>query len=176
VTIADTSEIEALVLEGKLELGVIGAKGSHKSLMHRELWNDELVLVVPARHRWAKRRSVSPRELFEEPFVMREVGSGTLSTMEDYLHESFKKESKTLRVVARFGSSTAVKEGIKAGLGVSILSSRALHTELKAGILKALRVTNLRMTRSFFLIRDKRRIASPPCQALLDFLLDTSNE
>jgi DNA-binding transcriptional LysR family regulator len=176
LTIADTSEIETRVLKGSLELGVIGSKSSHKGLIHQELWKDELVLAVPAQHRWARKKVISLTELFEEPFILREVGSGTLKSMEDYLRDPESKAAGSLQVVARFGSSTAVKEGIKAGLGVSILSARAIDTELKTGMLKALRVKGLPMYRSFYLIRDRRRIASPLCQAMLDFLLATSKE
>lgn len=174
LTIADTSEIENRVLEGTLELGVIGSKGSHKSLIYQELWKDELVLAIPAKHRWASKKVVSLTELFEEPFIMRERGSGTLKSMETSLRDPESEMEGSLRVVARFGSSTAVKEGIKAGLGVSILSAKAIDTELKTGILKALRVKGLYMHRSFFLIRDRRRIASPLCQAMIEFLLATS--
>lgn len=174
LVIADTGEIETRILNGDLEIGVIGSKSSHHSIIHYELWKDELVLAIPIRHRWAKKKSITEEELSEEPFILREFGSGTLHIMEDYLRSSRSKTKKTLNVVARFGSSTAVKEGIKAGLGVSILSSRAINTELKTGILKALRVKGIRMVRSFYLIRDKRRIISPLCQALLNFLLAVS--
>ncbi len=174
LTVADTSEIETRVLEGTLELGVIGSKGSHKNLLYQELWKDELVLAVPAKHRWAKKKMVSLADLLDEPFIARELGSGTLKSMEASLRVPESKAVGSLQVVARFGSSTAVKEGIKAGLGVSILSSRAIHTELKTGLLKALKVKGLPMHRSFYLIRDRRRIASPLCQAMIEFLLATS--
>jgi DNA-binding transcriptional LysR family regulator len=174
LTIADTSEIEARVLEGHLELGVIGSKGAHKSLIYQELWKDELVLAIPAKHRWTRKKWVMPEELFKEPFILREVGSGTLKSMEDHLRISESEVEGSLRVVARFGSSTAVKEGIKTGLGVSILSARAIDTELKTGVLKALRVKGLPMHRNFYLVRDRRRIASPLCQAMIDFLVATS--
>jgi DNA-binding transcriptional LysR family regulator len=176
LTIADTDEIESRVLEGQLELGIIGSKSTHKSLMSHELWKDELVLAVPAKHRWANKKAVSPSELLEEPFILREVGSGTLKIMENYLKDSDSGGIQSLQVVARLGTSTAVKEGIKAGLGVSILSSRAIDTEVKAGILKALKVKGLQMVRKFYLIRDKRRIASPLCQALFHFLLTKPKE
>ena len=174
LSIADTREIESRVLEGTLELGVIGSKGSHKSLRYQELWKDELVVAIPAKHRWARKKVVSLAELFEEPFIMRALGSGTLKSMENSLRDPESNAAGSLHVVARFGSSTAVKEGIKGGLGVSILSARAIDTELKTGILKALRVKGLPMHRSFYLARDRRRIASPLCQAMIDFLLATS--
>ena len=176
LTVADTREIETRVLEGTLELGVIGSEGSHKNLIYQELWKDELVLAVPAKHRWANKKMVSLADLLDEPFIVRELGSGTLKSMEASLRDPESKAAGSLQVVARFGSSTAVKEGIKAGLGVSILSSRAIDTELKTGVLKALRVKGLPMHRSFYLIRDRRRIASPLCQAMIDFLLATPKE
>ena len=111
-----------------------------------------------------------------EPFILREVGSGTLKIMGDYLREPGSMGIGSLNVVARFGTTTAVKEGIKAGVGLSILSSRALDTELKAGVLKTVQIKGLPMSRNFCLMRDKRRVVSPVCQAMLDFLLTTSEE
>lgn len=176
LAIADTSAIEVQVLEGELELAVVGSKSPHGSLERHRLWKDELFLAIPASHSLAKKREVSIEELAEQPFILRESGSGTLKIMEDYLQRSRAKGIDSFHVVARFGSSTAVKEGIKAGLGVSILSSKALDTELKSGILKTLRVKGLPMSREFYLIRDKRRTASPLCQAMLEFLLSCSDE
>jgi DNA-binding transcriptional LysR family regulator len=96
--------------------------------------------------------------------------------MKEYLHAYRSEGIASLNIVAYLGTSTAVKEGVKAGLGVSILSSRAMETEIKAGILKALKIRGVSMYRSFYLIRDKRRIMSPLCQAMLDFLKGTSDQ
>jgi DNA-binding transcriptional LysR family regulator len=174
LVIADSSGIESKVLQGDLELGVIGRKTSHRSLATNPLWQDELVIAVPPGHRWARREEVSLEELTDEPFILRESGSGTLKTLDDYLRAAGLEGIGSLRIVARLGTSTAVKEGIKAGLGVSILSSLAMSTEFETGILKQLKVKGLRMTRSFDLIRDKRRTPSPLCKAFIDFLISSS--
>ena len=171
LTIADSREIENLVLEGKLEMGVIGSKSAHANLLCQKLWEDELVLAVPVGHPWARRKSVTVQELRETPFILREEGSGTLKILETQLRKSGEDGASALQVAARFGSSTAVKEGVKSGLGLSILSAIAIETEVNAGLLKALKVKGLSMSRSFFLIRNKLRIASPSCQAMHDFLL-----
>ena len=176
LTIADSSEIEDRVLAGQLEIGVIGSKSSSANLLCQKLWEDELVLAVPIRHPWARRKTFSLQHLRKTPFILREEGSGTLKILEAYLRESGKVGIGALEVSARFGSSTAVKEGIKSGLGLSILSARAIDTEVKAGLLKALKVEGLTMSRSFFLIRNKLRIASPACQAMLEFLLASAGE
>jgi len=176
LTVGDTGRIENRVLNGDLELGVVGTKGSQQNLIHHKLWKDELVLAVPAKHRWAEKGEISPEELCEEPFIFREPGSGTFKILDDYLRSAGSEGLNALKPVAWFGTSTAIKEGIKGGLGVSILSSRALDTELRTGILKSLKVRNLPMTRSFYLIRDRRRIPSPLCQALIDFLFTASEK
>ena len=174
LVIADSAEIENRVLEGQLELGVIGRKTSQRSLATSPLWQDELVIAVPSGHRWAKREEVSLEELTQEPFILRESGSGTLKTLDDYLRAAGLEGIGSLRIIARLGTSTAVKEGIKAGLGVSILSSLAMNTEFETGLLKQLKVKGLRMTRSFYMIRDKRRTPSPLCNAFIDFLISSS--
>jgi DNA-binding transcriptional LysR family regulator len=176
LSVADSVNIETRVSDGGLELGVIGSKTTKKSLICQELWADELVLAIPAKHRWASKKTISLEALFEEPFIFRERGSGTFTIFDKYLRTAGPKGLNALKAVARLGTSTAVKEGIKAGLGVSILSSRALETELDSGILKTLKVENLSMRRSFYLIRDRRRIASPLNRALCDFLLKSSKE
>lgn len=176
LTIADSSEIENQILAGQLEIGVIGSKSSHPNILCQQLWKDELVLAVPVQHPWARRKTVSLKELRETPFILREEGSGTLKILEAYLRDSGQDGTNALKISARFGSSTAVKEGIKSGIGVSILSARAIDTELTAGILKALKVKGLLMSRNFFLIRNKLRIASPSCRVMLDFLLSAAEE
>jgi DNA-binding transcriptional LysR family regulator len=177
LTIADSRKIEALVHEGGLELGVIGSKSSHNNIRNYDLWEDTLVLAIPANHKWANKKAIPLKELFEEPFIVREAGSGTLKITEDYLKSRGSNGFESFKTVAHLGTSTAVKEGIKSGLGVSILSSRAIETELKAGILKTVNIKGLPpMKRNFFLIRDKRRIASPLCQAMLDFLQNSRDE
>lgn len=174
--IADSSDIEKHVLAGKLEIGVIGSKSTHPNILSQQLWEDELVLAVPADHPFARRKAISLKELGKTPFILREEGSGTLKILEAYLRDSGEDGTNAFQVSARFGSSTAVKEGIKSGLGLSILSAKAIETELKTGLLKALKIKGLSIFRNFYLIRNKLRIASPSCQAMLNYLLATAAE
>ena len=174
LTVAGSSEIKDLVQNGDLELGVVGSKNFNKDLVSFNIWKDELVLAVNKNHKWTKKKNITIEELFEEPFIIREAGSGTLKIMEDYLKSSTQKGVRDLNVIAKLGTSTAIKEGIKANFGVSILSSRAIETEISAGILKIVKIKEMpQMIRSFYLIKDKRRIGSPLCQAMLEFLRKT---
>jgi DNA-binding transcriptional LysR family regulator len=174
--IADTGRIEQRVAEGELEIGVLGSPSKIKQLAVRELWKDELVVVVPKGHPLSEAKEIDIRDLIKEPFIVREEGSGTFRIIEDYLKKDGLRGVEDLKTCAVLGSSTAVKEGIKGGLGISILSIRAVETEQKAGILSTLRIRGRPMFRSFYLVRDRRRIASPPCAALWDYLLSTEGD
>lgn len=175
-TIAASAQIESRVLEGRLEFGVIGAGTSNSFFETRELWMDELLLAVPINHRWAGRSGVSLDELAPEPYVSRVAGSGTLKIIEEHLLSRGVKGIEFLNVIARFGTSTAVKEAVKSGLGVSLLSSRAIRTEIRAGILLGLKLDDLSLLRRFCLIQDKRRSMSPLCGLLIDFLRSAAEE
>jgi len=172
--VGDTEEVESKVAEGQLELGVIGSKSSRANMYQQELWEDELVVAIPSTHVWSKRKEVSVEELIHERFIARERGSGTQKMFQDHLKSTARVSFDHFNVVASLGSSTAVKEGIKSGLGISVLSHRAIETDVRAGILKALRIKGLPIKRKFYLIRDRRRAASPLCRALMDFLLQTA--
>ncbi|MCX5868925.1 MAG: selenium metabolism-associated LysR family transcriptional regulator [Proteobacteria bacterium] len=168
--IGDTRDITAEVLEGNLELGVVGSKSRDKNLSYQELWEDELIVAVPASHRWAGKKSVPWEDLREEPLILRESGSGTLKILENHLEKLPGKSLEHLNPVAVLGSSTAVKEGIKAGLGVSIISSRAVQAEVESGLLKALKLGGLSIRRRFYLVLNRQRALSPLAKAFARFL------
>jgi DNA-binding transcriptional LysR family regulator len=172
LTIAGTREIKEMVTNGAIELGVVGADDFNREIEGHRILNDELMLVINKGHRWAAKRSITANELCKEPFILREKGSGTLKITGQYLKNFLHKGLEELNVVARLGTTTAIKEAIKANFGVSILSSRAIETEAGAGILKTVKIRGMpAMSRPFYLIRDKRRAASPLCQAMMDFLI-----
>jgi DNA-binding transcriptional LysR family regulator len=172
----DTRDITAEVLEGNLELGVVGSKSRDKNLSYQELWEDELIMAVPASHRWAGKKSVPWEDLREEPFILRESGSGTLKILEDHLQKLPGPGLGDFNPVAVLGSSTAVKEGVKAGLGVSIISSRAVKTELESGILKTLKLDGLSIRRRFYLVLNRQRTLSPLAKTFARFLREQAKE
>ena len=103
--------------------------------------------------------------------ITREEGSGTRRIMEDRLEKAGITLSD-LRIAAVVGSSDAVRQSVKAGLGVSILSSRALRDDIEARKLAAVRIDGVRMERSFFVVLLKGRSRSPLCRSFLDFILN----
>ena len=81
--IDDTAKVSEAVVNNDLHIGVVGARISDPRLEAHPFLKDELVIAVPAGHRWACRKAVRVEELAGEPFILRESGSGTRGIMEE---------------------------------------------------------------------------------------------
>jgi len=132
--IGDTEAIVSKLLEGTLELGIIGALSRDKHVRQEKWMSDELALIIPADHPWVGRKSVDIDTLRVEPFISREPGSGTLASLQSILSR-VDAAVEDLRVVAEMGSTQAVIQGIKSGVGLSILSRMAVAEAIQSGIL-----------------------------------------
>ena len=171
LVIADTMKITNMVLDGGLELGVVGAKVKNNKLQYEQLFDDELVLAVSPDHHWAKRSAIRLEELPQAPFIMREQGSGTRMTMLEILEQAG-LDSQEFKVVAEMGSTDAIRQAIKAKVGVSILSRRAIADELQFKQLCHVPVKGLSLGRHFYLVTHNKRSRSPVGQAFVDYLIE----
>ena len=154
IRINDSTKIVQGVQDNELFIGIVGAKISSKKLRYHPLTNDELILVAATDNRLSEK--ISLEQLSDLPFIMRETGSGTRRSIESLLEQQHFPADR-LNICATLGSSTAVKEAIKADLGVSIISRCGVQDELAAGSLKEIRVINLTMQRAFFFVTSKKR-------------------
>ena len=164
--IGDTDRIIQETLEGKIEFGIVGAKSKDKRIAQEKVIEDEMRLIVPAAHPWAGQKSIPFNRLTTEPFISRERGSGTLKSIQICLSRAA-ASTEALAIVAEMGSTEAVCQGIKNGVGLSILSTLAVAEELQAGTLMALSLEGIDLTRAFYLTTHKSRSPSPLCRAFL---------
>lgn len=167
--IAGSQLIAARVLDGELEIGVVGARWAEKGLEWVRHFADRLTLVVCTGHRWAGRKEVDLEELLEEPFILRESESGTRRVVEQILEEHGIRAA-SLMEVAEIGSTAAVIEAVRAGLGISVVSARAVEREIRASSLIAIPLKGVRMERPFYLIRRRNRELSPAAAAFWTWL------
>jgi DNA-binding transcriptional LysR family regulator len=167
--VGDTSEIIHNVLAGHIEAGIVGARYRDKLIEQEPVLADEMCLVVPCDHPWAGLRQIPLQELLDAPFIAREAGSGTLRSIEQQLQKQ-NFSIADFNIVAEMGSTEAVRQGIKNGVGLSILSVVAVADDIQSGILKAIRVEGLNLKRNFYLTIHKQRTSSPLCGVFIEFL------
>jgi DNA-binding transcriptional LysR family regulator len=169
VQVADSAAVTGWVMDGDVEFGIVSCSPAAEAAKCAKLWRDELLVALRPDHRWAQDDAVDLRSLSTADYVAREPGSGTGAAVRDLLQSIGAVEP---RVRATFGSSTAVKEAVKAGVGVSILSRFALEADLRAGTLVGLPIRGGHSQREFCLIADPRRSASPLAAELWKFLIE----
>ena len=169
LSISDTQKTIDGVMDGTLEMAVVGAIVDNSAITQTHFMNDELCLVVPAGHRWTKKEKITLKQLFAEPFILREHGSGTLTSIQMGFSGTG-LDVNDLKVVARLGSTDAIRQGIKSKMGVSILSSIAVYDDVVAGRLATLSVKGLDLKRAFYIAHHRHRSLSPLCSKFIDFI------
>jgi DNA-binding transcriptional LysR family regulator len=155
--------------EGRAEVGVVGAPPALRSLVARTLMADELIVVVPADHPWARRATIALDDLRGEPLILRERGSGSREALEQAL-AAHGTDLGAFRVVGEMGSTQAVKQGVRAGVGVALISRRAVEDECRARLLACVKVDGLRVARAFHLVTHRERTRSPLAEAFVAFV------
>ena len=160
LSIGDTEEIIQGVMDGALELGIVGAVSNAKTILQETRFEDRMCLVIPAKHAWSDRNRITLSQLMQEPFILREKGSGTLKSIQLSL-EKHGCRIEQLTVAAEMGSTAAVIQGVKSGLGISILSTIAVADDIASGALKSLSIDGLDLKRYFYITRHRLRSVSP---------------
>jgi DNA-binding transcriptional LysR family regulator len=168
--IADTKEIVQYVLQDNVEFGIIGAKLNHPSLHYEKYEEDEIIVVAPSDHPLTRKKKVNLEELLKEPWIIREEGSGTQMAIEKALRKKG-KSLKQFNVVMEMGSTSSVKEGVKAKLGLTFISRRATEEELNQGFLSRIDVEGIGLiSRQIYFVSHRGRTLSPIGMQFLRFL------
>jgi DNA-binding transcriptional LysR family regulator len=112
---------------------------------------------------------VSLDELKAEPMILRERGSGSRETFERAL-EQVGLDLGAFRIVGEIASTQAIKQAVRAGVGISLISRRAVQDECRAHLLCCVTIRELTISRVFHLVTHRDRSRSPLAQAFLAFL------
>lgn len=167
IQIDDSYKVANAIMSHEILLGVVGASMGKGPVEYVPFLEDELVLAGTEKS--LGEGTGAELDLYGSPFLLRESGSGTRKIMEEWLIQ-MKIDPARLNTVAVLGSTDSIKQGLKAGLGVSIISRRAIREELEAGTLVTGSLDGESMIRSFYIVTHKRRSLPPQYQAFCDFL------
>ena len=159
-----TENVVENILAFRSDLGMIGRSVTHPNIVVIPLWEEELVLIVPPDHPFARSRTVSVSRLRDQSFIMSEKGSGVRGITEELL--SGCKPSP--RIVMELGENEAIKRAVASGLGITLISAMVAKRELEAGLLKAVRLSGARIMRQFSIIYHKDKYLSHLIRAFMD--------
>ncbi len=164
--ITNTEHVLHAVRDGEAEIGFVeGPGGDMRGLRAILLAQDELQVIVATNHPWARRRSLRPSALTSEPFLARELGSGTRAVATEALAAIGVHLTPALEVSSAEGLKRALLGG-----GFALLSVRTVAAELSTGTLAAIPVSGVDLTRSFRAVSRVRPALQNPARSFWRWL------
>lgn len=169
IDIMNSEQVETLVKNRSIDIGIIEAAPMDKDLVTTKFLDDEMSLIVPADHPWAAKGKITLEELREEPFIVREPGSGSRLVVEQAMIDAdFDVES--LNIVMEIGNTSAIKAAVISGLGMAIISKWATKDVVKMGKVAQVEIEGLNMHRNFNIIVNKDKFESEAASKFIDYL------
>jgi len=169
MTATNSDQAAAAVRDGAADLGFIETPHVPTGLRSRVVGRDELVVVVPAGHKWVRRqRPLTAAELSKTPLVSRETGSGTRDSLAVALCRALGEANPQPPPVLELSSAAAVRAAVVAGAGPAVMSRLAVADDLAIGRMHAVAVPELDLRRLLRAIWVGGRL--PPAGAVRDLL------
>jgi LysR family transcriptional regulator, low CO2-responsive transcriptional regulator len=166
VRIANRAEVRACLLAGEADLVIAGRPPAVERLVAEPFLPNPLVVVASPNHILTTHNHVPLARLAEEVFLLREVGSGTRAAVE----ELFEVAGMPLKVEMVLGHVEAIKRGVAAGLGVSVLSEVAVKREVRYGTLTILPVEHFPIQRRWYIAHLTERPLTSNAVEFIEFL------
>lgn len=153
------------------DLYVLGQPPEGLEVQCQPFLENPLVVIAPADHPLAHRRRIPLARIAQEPFIVREAGSGTRIAAE----RLFQEHGLTPSVRMELGSNEAIKQAIVGGLGVSVLSRHTLALDAAVGELAILDVECFPIMRYWHAVYPKGKQLSVVARTFLDYLLSAQH-
>ena len=152
----------------ELDLVVMGTPPEEYSDWAEPFATQPLGIVASPLHPLASRSSIPLIALADQPFVVRELGSGTRAAMERLFREARIAPPSAIEIA----SNETIKHFVAANMGLAFLSLNTAALELQAGLLVALQVVGLPIVRRWHVVRRGGTSAGQATETLRRFIID----
>jgi DNA-binding transcriptional LysR family regulator len=166
-TVHNRADLLAHLSANLTDLAVMVRPPQEFETVHEAFAPHPYVVVAPPGHRLVGRAEIAMAEIVREPFVVRERGSDTWSSMED----AFGDHLAALNVAMEIKSTETIKQAVIAGMGIGFLSAHTISQEVRSGSLKVLKVAGFPLMLNWYVVHRRHKRLPPVAQAFKDFLL-----
>jgi len=166
LAVTDSSVAARSVESGDADIGFVGDLPDNSPLQATVVSQDDLCLVVALDHPWATRRRATLKQLAQEPFIVREPGSGTRRCIERAL-ENHGTSLATLSIVMEANSNRAIHDAVARRVGVAFLSSQSAGASDQV---VPIQVRGFHPRRNIFLVHSSQRTLPAVARAFLTFV------
>src|ERR1700723_3712723 len=117
----NTDFILGLLLDLRIELGLVEGPCRRREIQVRPFYEDEIIWIASPADPLAKTKQPAIKMLLERPLISRELGSGTRQVTEAALRQQGVSLSR-LNIIQELPSAEAIKRMVIAGAGISYVS------------------------------------------------------
>jgi DNA-binding transcriptional LysR family regulator len=167
-----SAEMIYSLVEFKIDVAIIAKAIDHAQVNFFPFSREEMALIAAPDHPLAGENKVSLDALANEPFIMKENGSGTRKLVEDL----FAKAKCTPDILMETSNTEFIKQLVNRGEGVSILVREAVAAELKEKKLIELPLRGRQIFMDVNIAYLKGQVLSPPARAFVDTLTKLRSE
>lgn len=160
----NTSTIVQQIANHELDLGLIEGDCNHPDIEVQPWIADELVVFSAPNHPLANQPKVTIEQLLQEPWILREKGSGTRATFDVAFHNNHSK----LKIRLELEHTEAIKRAVESGLGIGCISRLALKDAFLRGTLVPISTPNLKLERFFYFLWHKQKYQTTGMREFLD--------
>lgn len=169
LAVGNRERMVASLRDYAVDLAIMGRPPRDVAVEAEPFGEHPLVVVAPPDHRLAERRALTRADLADEPFLVREEGSGTRTVFEEFMAGVVVKGS---RVAIEVGSNETIKQAVMAGLGIALISAHTIAVEVESGRLVVLHVEGLPIRRRWYAVRRADKTLAPAAAAFWSFLVE----
>ena len=168
---ADSAESINRVLDGTVDLALVGQNIRDETCVFLPFCQDELVIATPITSHYLnmQNKPVTFQDFIKDPIIIREKGSGTKKEMDLFL-ERIGVTPGDLNVIARMNDLESIKKSIVNGLGISILSARSAIDLQKTKQILLFPLEESAHKRTFYIVYSKNRILKPHVRQFIQFV------
>jgi DNA-binding transcriptional LysR family regulator len=171
----DSQEIVSGLVEGLFDIGLVGMPSGEDAIECVPFCSDRLVLVTPATDEYRELQDGDDAEatvlriIRGEHLILRREGSASRSVLDRILeHEGIGEE--TLDIIARINDQEAIKNLVESGLGVSVMSYRAVRDRVEEGRLLQFEIPCEESQRQLYVVYRKTAEMDVNTAAFLSFI------
>ena len=162
---SDSSESISRVLDGTVDLALVGQNTRDESCVFIPFCHDELVIATPVTdHYLALKNRETPavfHDFLKDPIIFREKRLRHKKKKWTFFLERTGITTGNLNVIARMNDLESIKKSIVNGLGISILSSRSVTDLQRTKQILVFPLEESAHKRSFYIVYSKNRILKP---------------
>lgn len=164
VTIAPSDQLERDLLSGVLDFALVEGVARSPSLVSTQYLEDHLTVIAPANGRFRQGETISLGTFRQQPFLLREKGSGTRDTFD----RATEKAGFVVDPIWEAMSTTALVNAVIKGLGISVLPYRMVLAPIMRNLVVSVHVEGLSFTRLFSIIHHREKYLSSSARAFME--------